>query len=209
LKKIAIVGPVPLAGIGAALQYYVITELLSKTNNDTDATLICPNFQEAAYVLNGLKLNANTLGVYLSKPQLLSYFLQSIMPPKAGKLTHWISKIGKIDKFGALTAPMYRAILAFDGGLIGGHTVGANVSYYVTQYETLQTIVRGPVVTWPFTVSNLALKAPLHDIERLKNSLAKFDTIFVRGNIFSRSFTQQFRHKQIKNPNCLGQRFWS
>jgi polysaccharide pyruvyl transferase WcaK-like protein len=92
-----------------------------------------------------------------------------------------------IDKyFNSLIMKSY----SFDGSIFGGHTICGRIYSYIYKYEAFHSAKKTHSVTAPISISKHALAQysnetsaykTLKMIKRLKQSLQKFDFIYVRG----------------------------
>ena len=92
-----------------------------------------------------------------------------------------------IDKY---TNSLIMKPFSFDASIFGGHTICGDIYTYIYKYEAFHSVTEGPLVTAPISISRLALDfywnktsayKNLKMIKRLKQSLQKFDFIYVRG----------------------------
>lgn len=200
MQKIGVVGAVPSAGLGDALQYYILIALLNKFLPEADITFICPHLKEEIYVFKPLKLNAHLISTGLTGNQLLIYLLSSIPRKNEEGLKEKVSI--QVDEVNPITRimgrksyesyilskhlglPIARFAFSFNAAIFGGHTLCHLPVHYITQYEILRSVVKGPMLTSPISISELALKYDVQKpsaLKRLKRSLQKFDFIYVRG----------------------------
>ena len=79
---------------------------------------------------------------------------------------------------------------SFDASIFGGHTICGRIYSYIYKYEAFHSVTKGPLVTAPISISRHALVQYWNEtsayknlkmIKRLKQSLQKFDFIYVRG----------------------------
>ena len=211
-SKIVIAGVVSPAGLGDALQYYVANRLLHDLLPEAEITLMCPDLREKISVFGDLKLNADLSSLSLTGGGFLRHLLHSLLidgfidekytstldEKTTGEANvHTINTILKNIRLLArkssdsylfakyLSSPITSSLFSFNGGIFGGHTISSNPYHYIVQYETLSSVVRGPVVTSPISISGLGLA--LQDcrdrtlLKRLKQALRKLDFIYVRG----------------------------
>jgi hypothetical protein len=115
------------------------------------------------------KLVSETIGI-ISKHETSIY--------KPGK-KHWASYI--FSKY--IGSSISRALFSFSAGIFGGHTICCNPYYFIVQYETLRCAVKGPMITSPISISKLELEHCRDKtlLKSMKQSLHKFDFIYVRG----------------------------
>jgi len=210
MVKIAVAGLVTPRGLGDALQYYVLVRLLNNLLPEDDITLICPDLKNGLFVFKDLKLKGNLLDFYPAgygafQRLLRSLFLhnhvfrnkQNVVKAKrqANKDNAILSVIRVvnetyekyfssyiIDKY--LSASIMRP-LQFRGCIFGGHTICGNIYSYIVEYETLHSVVNGPIVASPLSVSRLEyferkIKRTVV-LKRLKHALQKFDFVYTRG----------------------------
>jgi hypothetical protein len=206
-RNIAVAGPVSLEGLGDALQYYVMVSLCNEIFDKANITFICP-IKERIYVFKGLKINAHLINTDLSG-DMLEYLVRFSIPHKNNKRLkinindeqidkiNTIAKIIQIisnnnDPYLAYTckyilskyiiSPVAKSLFSFDAGIFAGHTICNPLNSYIVRYETFRSIVKGPMLTSPISLSRLIIdKQKPWILNRLKQSLQKFDFIYVRG----------------------------
>jgi polysaccharide pyruvyl transferase WcaK-like protein len=72
--------------------------------------------------------------------------------------------------------------LNYDGGFIGGHTIEHSAFFdYLLTYNCARTVVKGPLVTYPISVSSIGLKNRERYLKALRKALQRLDVISVRG----------------------------
>jgi len=72
--------------------------------------------------------------------------------------------------------------LKYDGGFIGGHTIEYAAFFdYLLTYNCARFVVKGPLITYPISVSLIGLKHRERYLKALRKALQRFDVIFVRG----------------------------
>jgi len=212
MKKICVAGPLSPRGLGDALQYYITLKLLNKMLPEADITFICQDLKNGLSVFKNLKLNSHLLdsncaghgAVFrrlLHAPFLRKYPLKSDKKSAIKDQTDEVNKVlNVIRALGRKYAVTYRidkyfsmSIMrpfSFDGGILGGYTLHTRIYHCILNHEILRSIVKGPLVTSPISVSKLALEHVLKNasllqrsliLKRLKQSLEKFDFIYTRG----------------------------
>jgi polysaccharide pyruvyl transferase WcaK-like protein len=79
---------------------------------------------------------------------------------------------------------VYRFIdgLKYDGGFIAGHTIEYSAFFEdLLTYNCARFVVKGPLITYPISVSLIGLKNRERYLKAFRNALQRFDVIFVRG----------------------------
>jgi polysaccharide pyruvyl transferase WcaK-like protein len=72
--------------------------------------------------------------------------------------------------------------LKYDGGFIGGHTIEYAAFFdYLLTYNCARFVVKGPLITYPVSVSLVGLKRRERYLKALRKALQRFDAILVRG----------------------------
>jgi len=201
-----VVGVVSPAGLGDALQYCVLIRSLNKLFPEANLQFICPGLEEENSVFKNLKLNARLISIWFTRSQFLTYLLHSSIPYKrTSRVEKEATAEVQVDRLNAiprivriigrkyynyinssfLSSFLIRSICPLDSGIFGGHTLGyPSLSYYVDQYETLRSIVKGPMLASPISISALALEQcgqKTSILKELRQSLRKFDFVYVRG----------------------------
>jgi polysaccharide pyruvyl transferase WcaK-like protein len=199
-----LVGTVSPVGLGDALQCYVGIRLLNNLLSEADITFVSPDLEEEISVFRDLKFNARLSSVGLTGANLLKSFLPSAISQKRelidNKKTNKEIKIDTVNTVlenllnlgkKIIYSPVFgnyidrsiaRSFFSFNAGIFGGHTISTNVYKFTSQYETLRSVVRGPILTFPISVSKLPFKLYGNKTWiRLKQSLQKLNFIYVRG----------------------------
>ena len=207
-NNIAVVGPVSPAGLGDALQYYVMVSLCNDYFDKANMTFICP-IKERISVFKELELNARLINTGLNGGLLLEYLLSLSIPHKNNKGVKKITGGAQVDKVNTVSkiiriignnndpylaytckyilskyivSPVAKSVFSFDAGIFAGHTICHPLGLYIAQYETFRSLVRGPMLTSPISLSKLIVNGQKPWIlKRLRQSLQKFDFIYVRG----------------------------
>ncbi|MHA1827550.1 MAG: polysaccharide pyruvyl transferase family protein, partial [Candidatus Heimdallarchaeaceae archaeon] len=214
MRKVVVAGVVTPRGLGDALQYCVAVKLLNNLLSEADITLMCPDLKNGLFVFKNLNINANFVDLnpagYLVLWRLLRSSLinrrrlrnekTEVTKKKVNqlKIHPRIIKTAKrayekyftfynVDKF---ISSVFLRSFQFDAGIIGGHTLGEAIYRYIVEYDTISSVVNGPLITSPFSVSKVGLehfgqKASIFKrilmMKRLRNSLRRFDFIYIRG----------------------------
>jgi hypothetical protein len=197
MRKIVIAGVSPPSLLGDLLQYYVLFNLLRSQLPQTNIDIICPHCPDGQIDINAHeKLHAINLN--LNHVSLVKHYLpQRTVSTKTNDLpVEQFHMLGSNPKalignriynsyilartFGSAIAG---SMFSFDGGLLSGHTMCDY--HHFLQYVLLPSIVKGPLVTAPISVSEEALKHISAEHRGfnsiLRRALESFDFIFLRG----------------------------
>lgn len=207
-NKIVISGLVSPRGIGDAIQYGNSVRLIKSLIPKASITLMCPYLKDNLSVFQGMNfdvsfLDSSFMGC-MSIYRLLGARARSskISPTDSPiaptisrttfkplntlyrKLNRYSPPINWHDKFTSLYMLRH---LQFDAGIVGGHTCTLDLQDYIMKYDVIRSIINGPIVTSPISISGLALKEGTTLLNKklimskLGSSLQKFEFVYVRG----------------------------
>ena len=203
-QKIALVSTVSPVGLGDVLQCYVGIRLLNNLLPEADITFVCPDIEEKISVFRDLNFNAHLSSVGLTRANLLKSLLPSAISQKLPSIVNKktitenevdtvkpvLNKIRIVGRK-CIYSPAFsnyvdsyiaKALFSFNAGIFGGHTICTNVYKFISQYETLRSVVKGPILTFPISISKLPLELYGDKTwKKLEQSLQKLDFIYVRG----------------------------
>jgi len=217
---VALVGVATPRGLGDALQYSVMVNLLQKLFSETELIFLCPNLRNGFPVFKDLNLNARLLdlgpvGAYnvLAYTLLRHSFLHQSTSKrekrkhsqgsnkKASMLLRIVQAINKkyekyftpyvVDKF---ANSFIMKSFSYDASIFGGHTICDGIYPYIYKYEAFRSATEGPMVTAPISISKFALEH-----YELKNS--KFKKIIMLKRL--RRALQKFDFIYTRGPYSL------
>jgi polysaccharide pyruvyl transferase WcaK-like protein len=88
--------------------------------------------------------------------------------------------------------------LKYDAGFIGGHTIEYSAFFdYLITYNCARTLVKGPLITYPISISSIGIKYRGQYLKALRKALQLFDVIFVRGRYSYNTFTKFVDSKRL------------
>jgi len=206
-NKILCAGTVPATGLGDALQHAIAIILIHKNFPQAEATLYVPNADISKLIV----VPALTIeGIDKTKIKLMYglHELSSLMYPfLIMKRTSYAPSIAfmygyQVSKF--MPSPiamvfynLFRPMISrlripeHDVGFIAGHTIEAGAfTVHVTTYSVARAVTKGPLITFPISISLVGLKKSSKLLQVLVKALNKIDKIFVRG---------KFSHKILSN----------
>jgi len=216
MKKVIVAGVVTPKGLGDALQYYITTKLLNDLLPEAEITLMCPDLINSLFVFENLSINAKLVDLNPAGYLAFRRLLRSSFPLKKHKSTSVKTEITKKRRMKSLRkylkiikvirdtykkyftfynadrfiSSVFLRDCRFDAGMVGGHTLGDIIYRYITQYDVFNSVVSGPLVMSPISISKVGLehfgrggsifkKALM--VKRLSHSLQKLDFIYTRG----------------------------
>ena len=214
-KVVAVAGVVKPRGLGDALQYYVTVKLLQKFYREVDVAFFCPGLKDGFFIFKDLNLNADLLdlgpvgGYHVLTQVLLDSLLHKgtfkhkrkstdkVKTKKSNRLLRIIRALGEkyekymtpyaVDKY---TNSFIMKSFSFDASIFGGHTISGSIYPYIYKYEAFHRATKGPMVTSPISISELALKHAeerlsrfkcIVMLKRLRRSVQKLSFIYTRG----------------------------
>ncbi|MEM2240335.1 MAG: polysaccharide pyruvyl transferase family protein [Candidatus Bathyarchaeia archaeon] len=188
---IAVVAPVSIKGLGDALQYYIalrsLKDLIPKdlTFFAKDATLFSLIFKDVLFPSVNCRFTNHEIVGYFFK-QFLSF--GTLSPTSMVEINNdnigllkCLMKNFLLSGINQLIIAPIRPLFSFDGCVIGGHTITERIKFYVEQYINLRYATKGPLITFPLSVSKLTLLQERSNIRVLRKALSKIDVIFTRG----------------------------
>jgi len=188
---IAVVGPVSIKGLGDALQYYIALRCLKDLIPKDllffakDAALSLLIFKDASIQsLNCRFTNREVVRyffkLFLSSDTSSPTSVAEINNNYIGVLRHFVHD-SPLFEINQLSIPLIRLLFSFSGCAIGGHTITEEINFYSEQYINLRHATKGPLITFPLSVSKLTLLKERSSISVLRKALSKMDVIFTRG----------------------------
>jgi hypothetical protein len=209
MNRVLVAGVVSVAGLGDALQCYV-GALLVKRVMPYSEVIIHVSGPKSELLPRDTWINYSASLVEQSS---ISYILKRRLQSEANQssTSHFshASSAGAISRllpcmmqryYMSKTVNLYaRPALckllnmeSYDCGLVGGHTIEISAFFEeVLTYRCARVVTRGPLISFPLSISALGLSARRKHLDLLKRSLNVFDAIFVRGS-FSRNIITKF-----------------
>ena len=203
-----VVGVVPATGLGDLLQYITAARLITKHINDSD---ICIGIAKADLAKKHLHKLIQSKKIRIIKSSI------EIIPKRASSSlknehvgSHSSALFMKrllLKKISSLLSPYFYPAYArlvhekFDFGVIGGHSVddhsviGSGVVSATTFYRCAKQLVKGPLITFPISITPTVLRLRSRSIELFKKALQSIDVIFVRGP-FSKEVIEKFTRRR-------------
>lgn len=201
-KHIVVLGVVHPSNIGDGLQQAMAIYITKKILPDFNVTLMAPSHQSNVFSNIDLKAsfisssNVRLFALYnaMKKKRLNNKFsceeeklpivdISSSFYNLYTRIFPYIFPISKLDEWVALSTLKGCSYLA---GFIAGHTISTpSVHHYVLNYEILHKLVKGPIVTFPLSISVNAFKIlsewnKYHVIKKLRQ-IFRDSYVFVRG----------------------------
>lgn len=220
-NNIVINGMVSPRGLGDGLQYYTSIKLFNSLTPESAITFLCPRIKENLSVFQGLNFNSHIINInplqYLSVNNILNLFSSNKKSKNDILINAAISKTflspkKLFQKFYDYLPPIISPEklfnrymskhLQFNAGMIGGHTFVASKNM-IAKYQMMRSIVKGPIVTAPISISSLSLKEYNPIIYRnymrikVKNILKKFEFIYARGPYSLKILQDKFNLEQV------------
>jgi len=200
--KILVSGGVSPSAMGDLLQYYVATELLKKHIPAAQIVFSTPGSNSSLLEL----LSSVDLIPSLVEISSLSHLVRRISDAMFVKANEEKSNLA--DMASTHQAPIVdimrilrtrspsswgirylRPAIAkvalrgpFCAGAVSGHTITSSAFFgHVTNYIVSRSLVRGPMVTFPISLSKIGIAVYKKKEKLLERSLRCFDVVFVRG----------------------------
>jgi len=217
MPKILVIGLVPPSGMGDLLQYHIAIELLKKHVPGSDMLFSIPAcHSNLLATLSGVQVRPS-----LGEVTTVKYIVKSItglVPELKQGSCHrrQSSRCGpSTDATGIISRKFYESSFriryvqpaiarvmfadSISAGAIGGHTIEAPGFFdYVSNYVSSRAVVKGPLITFPISVSMMALREHRKRQNLLKHSLKCLNLIFVRGPYSYRLLAPYVEEQRIR-----------
>jgi polysaccharide pyruvyl transferase WcaK-like protein len=204
--KILVAGVVPPIGLGDELQQLVGAALITKHFSNAKVDLFIPRgslnapltqipSSSSIRVLQGFPQRTDVF--YIIYTMFVDSYVSKQKPQKVASpeynttlsknLVSRLKDLAKRYYESTIMATYVRPAvgrfgLKYDGGFIAGHTLEYSAFFDdLLTYNCARFVVKGPLITYPISVSLIGLKHRERHLKALRKTLQRFDVIFVRG----------------------------
>jgi len=210
MKEIIVSGIVTPLELGDAAQHFTTIKLIENLVPEPKRiTFICPEVAYSKLIFNKLDSKLNLLDTKVIRHRLVRHIILRRAPSEylnKDSIFQYKMDYDRINRIIYMTKKFKRCYflyltdkylnllsmkgLKFHAGILGGHTISADIYPYIINYETISHTVNGPIVTAPLSISKISLRYFFQNSSRLNNllmlrslrkSLQKVNFVYVRG----------------------------